>query len=71
MDTFSFSSFFNVYLFLRERERKKVHKQWRGRDKGGQRTQTGFHPDGTEPHAGLELMSCEIMTWAEVRHITD
>ena len=25
----------------------------------------------TEPHAGLELMDCEIMTWAEVEHLTD
>ena len=25
----------------------------------------------TEPDAGLELMSCEIMTWAEVRRSTD
>ena len=25
----------------------------------------------TEPGAGLELMTCEIMTWAEVRHLTN
>ena len=25
----------------------------------------------TEPDAGLELTDCEIMTWAEVRHLTD
>ena len=26
---------------------------------------------GTEPDAGLELMDLEIMTWAEVGHLTD
>ena len=25
----------------------------------------------TEPHAGLELKNCEIMTWAEVGRLTD
>ena len=25
----------------------------------------------TEPDAGLELMGCEIMSWAEVVHLTD
>ena len=25
----------------------------------------------TEPDAGLELMDCEIMTWAEVGRLTD
>ena len=25
----------------------------------------------TEPDAGLKLMDCEIMTWAEVGHLTD
>ena len=25
----------------------------------------------TEPDVGLELMNCEIMTWAKVRHLTD
>ena len=25
----------------------------------------------TEPDAGLELMDCEIMTWAEIQHLTD
>ena len=27
--------------------------------------------DSTEPHAGLELTSHEIMTWAEVGYLTD
>ena len=26
---------------------------------------------GTEPNTGLELMSCEIMTWAEVGCLAD
>ena len=25
----------------------------------------------TEPDAGLQLTNCEIMTWAEVGHLTD
>ena len=25
----------------------------------------------TEPNMGLELMNCEIVTWAKVRHLTD
>ena len=30
-----------------------------------------FWAVSTEPDAGLELMNHEIMTWAEVRHLTD
>ena len=31
----------------------------------------GLRAVGTEPDAGLKLTSCEIMTWAEVRCLTD
>ena len=59
----------NVYLFLRERERES--KQGRGKERGGQMIWSRFCPDSREPDAGLELMNCEIMSWAEVGRFTD
>ena len=63
--------FFNVYLFLRERERGK----W-GRDterEGDPESEAGsrLRAVSTEPDVGLELMNHEIMTWAEVRRSTN
>ena len=53
--------FLNVYLFSRQRETE--HEQGRGREtetesEAGPRLRT----ISTEPDAGLELTSCEIMT---------
>ena len=64
-------TFFNVYLFLgggwEERE-----KEWkRGRETGRQRILSRLRADSREPDAELELTNREIMTWAEVSHLTD
>ena len=49
-----------LFYFLRERE---TACEWgRGRERGRQRIPTRLHAVSTEPDAGLEPMSCEIMT---------
>ena len=71
--TFSYPIyFFNVYLFLRERERE--HKQGRNTEKEGDtESEACFRlwAVSAEPDVGLEPMSCEFMTWVEVRCLTD
>ena len=49
--------FFNVYLFLRKRERKYVHEWERGRERGRERIPSRLCAD-----VGLELPNHEIMT---------
>ena len=44
---------------------KREQKQGRGRD-----TESEAGPS-TDPDTGLELKDCEIVTWAEVRHLTN
>ena len=67
----SFSSpYFSVYLFLRER----AHKYGRGREREREtecEAGSSLCAICSEPNAELELMNCEIMTWAEVRCLTD
>ena len=38
---------------------------------GGQMIQSGLCTDSKKPDAGLELSNHDIMTWAEVRHLTE
>ena len=69
---FFFLIFFNVYLFLRETETE--HEQARGREREGDtesKAGSRFWAISTDPDAGLEPTSCEIMTWAEVGPPTD
>ena len=68
--------FFYVYLFLRNREREKEHSYVSGSGaerEGDTELEAGSRlwAVSTEPDAVLELMNCEIMTWAEVGHLTD
>ena len=58
---------FKNYFWERERE----HGRGRGRERGRQKIGSGLCADSREPNAGLKLMNYEIMTWAEVRHLTD
>ena len=56
--------FFNVCLFLRQRETE--HERGRVRDREGDtESETGSRlwAVSTEPDAGLELSDCEIVTW--------
>ena len=65
-----FFYFLNIYLFLRERERQSMSEGGAERvgdteSKAGSR----LWVVSTKPDVGLELS--EIMTWAEVRPLTD
>ena len=55
--------FFNVYLFLRKRERDSVSRRGAERD-GDKESETGssLRAVSTEPNMGPELKSCEITT---------
>ena len=58
---FNLKAFFNVYLFLRARESESGG----GAEREGDTESTagsGLRAVSTEPDAGLELTSCEIMT---------
>ena len=71
VNIFFFQMFF---IYFWDRERQTEHEQGRGREREGD---TEFEAGSrlwavsTEPDAGLELKDCEIMTWAEVRCLTD
>ena len=62
---------FDVYLFLRDRETKLMQ--------GGEEREGGIESEAgsrvwavsIETDAELKLRSCEIMTWDEVRCLTD
>ena len=56
-------------MFVFERERQRESKRGRGGE--GQRLRSRLCADSTEPDEGLELTNREIMTRAEVRHLTD
>ena len=58
---------FFMFIYFWERERESAHSGGveKERDKGFWSWLVS-----TEPDVGLELTSCEIMTWTEVRHLT-
>ena len=68
--------FFNIYLFLtqreRESERQSMSREGAERE-GDTESKAGFRlrTVSTEPDAGLELTDREIMTCAEVGRSTD
>ena len=62
--------FFNVYVFLRERQRLSRGGAEREGDTGLE-AGSRLWPVSTEPDAGFKFMSCEIMTWPELRGLTD
>ena len=61
-----------MFIYFWERERKSVSRQGAERE-GDTESEAGFRPwaVSTEPDAGLELTDREIMTWAQVRRLTD
>ena len=63
---------FNVYLFLRERDRDRVWVE-EGEREGDKESEAGSRlpAASTESDVGLEPTNCEIMTQAEVRRLTD
>ena len=60
-----------IYFWHREWERGREREQGRSREKGRQRTQSRLCTESREPNMGLKLVNHEIMTWAEVGHLTD
>ena len=64
--------FFKIFLMLIHFwERETEHKQGRVRERGKYIIWSGLQAISTEPNGGLEPMNHEIMTWAEVRVLTD
>ena len=59
-------------MFIFERETERV---WAGQGQREGDTESkagsGLWAVSTEPNPGLKPTNCEIMTWAEVRHLTD
>ena len=62
-----FKIFFNIYSFLREKDRGGAEREGDTESEAGSR----LWAVGTEPNTGLELMNHEIATWAEVGRLTD
>ena len=61
-----------MFLFIFETERDRP---WAGEGQRERETESKAGSRGravsTEPDTGLKLTDCEIMTWAEVAHLTD
>ena len=53
-------------MFIFERERARAQERETESEAGSR-----LWAVSTEPEVGLELPNQEIMTWAEVRHLTD
>ena len=53
------------------KEREAEHEQRKSRERGRHRIWSRLWAVGTEPNAGLAPTNCEIMTWAEVRRLTN
>ena len=68
--TFMKYIFFNVYLFLRQRQSMNGGESEREEDTESE-TGSKLWAVSTEPDMGLELTDREIMTWAEVGRLTD
>ena len=62
--------FFNVYLFLREKEHEQGEGQ-RERETQNPKQAPGSELSAPEPDTGLELMNREMMTRAKVGRLTD
>ena len=62
-----------MFIYFWEREGRREVRVGEGQREGDTESETGsrFWAISTEPHVGLELIDCEIMTWAEVRHLTN
>ena len=61
-----------MFIYFWDRERQSMNRGGAERE-GDTESETGssFWAVNTEPDTGLELTDREIMTWAEVRRLTD
>ena len=64
------SFFFLVFIYF-ERERMHVHEQGRDRERERERIPSRLRAVSAEPDVGLELTNHEIMTLAEIGHLTN
>ena len=64
--------FFLMFIYFWDRERQSMNEGGSERE-GDTESEAGSRlwAISPEPNAGLELMDCEIMTWAEVSRLTD
>ena len=64
--------FFLMFIYFWRRERQSVSRGGSERE-GDTESEAGSRlwDVSTEPHTWLELMNPEVMTWADVRHLTD
>ena len=60
-----------MFIFERETERPSVSRGGTEREETENLKQAPSWAGSTEPDVGLELTNYEIMTWAEVWHLTD
>ena len=67
-----FFNFFNIYLFLRDREKQSASEGGAERDTHTE-SKAGFRlwAVSTEPHVGPEPTNWEIMSWGKVRWLTN
>ena len=75
VNPFTFQFFLNVHFYFWE-ERQSVSRERADRERereGDTQSEAGssLRAVSTEPDAGLQLMNCEIMTWAEVGRFTE
>ena len=56
------------FFSLRDKERAGERQKERERER--ERIPSRLHAVSAEPHAGLDLTNCEIMTWAEIKSPT-
>ena len=62
------SIFLMFYLFiLRKRERERERKCMWAEEGQRERIPSRLHAVSAEPQAGLDLTTCEIMPWAEIK----
>ena len=59
-----------MFIFETEKDRAQTGE---GQREGDTESEAGSRlwAVSTEPHAGLKLMECEVITWAEVGCLTD
>ena len=61
-----------MFIYVWDREKQSMSGRGAERE-GDTESKAGARlwAASTEPNTGLKLVTCEIMTWAEVRRLTD
>ena len=61
---FTLKKFLSVFTYF-ERDKDSTSGVWGGAEREGKRNPSRLSAVSLEPHVGLELTTCEIITWAE------